>query len=192
MNADVTVREVMNQEYVGVSEPDELIETVELLLREEAEVAIVLRGSEPIGVVTERDILALLVEGPDPETATVEEAMTASVPTVAPETSLERATDEMSARSASVLIVTDGDEPLGIITKEDLLTSRTVHPGGAEQTVETTAPAAGAVAATEATTESGEPVDAFEEQGICEVCGSLTRDLSSFNGQLLCAECRDM
>lgn len=192
MNADVTVREVMNQEYVGVSEPDELIETVELLLREEAEVAIVLRGSEPIGVVTERDILALLVEGPDPETATVEDAMTASVPTVAPETSLERATDEMSSRSASVLVVIDGGEPLGIITKEDLLTSRTVHPGGTEQTVEATATAAGAVTATEATTEGGEPAEVFEEQGICEVCGSLTRDLSSFNGQLLCAECRDM
>lgn len=189
MNTELTVREVMNEEYVGVSESDELVGTVELLLREESEAAVVLHGSQPVGVLTERDVLALLVEGPDPQEAVVGDAMTESVPTVAPETSLERATDEMSSRSASVLVVTDGDEPHGIITNTDLLTSRTVRPGGEEQTLAAAGGTAESVAATDAPEET---VDTFEEQGICEVCGTLTRDLSSFNGQLLCGDCRDM
>ena len=32
----------------------------------------------------------------------------------------------------------------------------------------------------------------FSDQGICERCGALTSELASFNGQLLCADCRDV
>jgi len=63
--------------------------------------------------------------------------------------------------------------------------------------------------ATESVTDAaGSPVDArtsatatetdaaesggFEDQGICEKCGSLRRNLTAFNGQLLCAECREI
>lgn len=190
MNADVTVRDVMDREYVGVSESDDLVETVELLLREDAETAVVLRGSDPVGVLTERDILALLVDGPDPGDATVEDAMTASLPTIEPDATLDAAADRMSARSTRRLVVSDGSEPLGIITEHDLLTSRTHDPtttqeAAPEAAVETNATALAAE------TETGAQ-DSFEDQGICEVCGTLTSDLSSFNGQLLCADCRDM
>jgi hypothetical protein len=34
--------------------------------------------------------------------------------------------------------------------------------------------------------------DSFDDQGICEVCGALTHDLSAFNGQLRCADCRNV
>ena len=52
MNENVTVREVMEREFVGVSESDGVLETSELLLREGSDLAVVLRGSEPVGVVT--------------------------------------------------------------------------------------------------------------------------------------------
>lgn len=197
MERDVTVREVMNREYVGVSESDDLVETVELLLREEADTAVVLRGSKPVGVLTPRDVLALLVEGPDPQDAAVGEAMTASIPTVSPDERLSVAADQMSTREARRLVVTDGNgaEPVGIITEHDLLATRPYS-----RSRETSAEAqdreaaqsldAGTTAlATEARTEAQET---FEDQGICEVCGTLTTNLASFNGQLLCADCRDM
>jgi CBS domain-containing protein len=191
MNADVTVREMMNREYVGVSESDDLIETVELLLREDTETAIVQRGSEHIGVLTERDILATLVEGPDPEKATVGDSMTESVPTVAPDQSLDAAADEMSTRSSRRLVVTDGSEPLGIITERDLLASRTYEHG----TIETESPERGAVVARAAGSDAElavETGEGFEDQSICEGCGTLTGNLASFNGQLLCPDCRDI
>jgi len=188
MNTDVSVQDVMDREYVGVSESDGLVETVELLLREGADTAVVLRGSDPVGVLTERDVLAVLVEGPDPENATVEDAMTESIPTVSPDASLEAAADRMSTRNARRLVVTNGGEPLGVITEHDLLTSRTHEPteGMGEVRSETSA---GTAMALESETEAE---DSFQDQGICEVCGTLTRDLSAFNGQLLCADCRDM
>lgn len=191
MKTEVTVREVMDREYVGANESDSLVETVELLLREDAETAIVLRGSNPVGVLTERDVLASLVDGPDPQTATVGDAMTESIPTVSPETSLDAAADEMSARSARRLVVTNGGEPLGLITEHDLLTTRTHNPAeDAEgQNVATIEAGAGTALAADNETEAE---DNFEDQGICEVCGTFTRDLAAFNGQLLCADCRDM
>jgi CBS domain-containing protein len=191
MKTEVPVREVMDREYVGANESDSLVETVELLLREEAETAVVLRGSEPVGVLTERDVLALLVEGPDPQTATVGDAMTESVPTVSPDTSLEAATDQMSTRSARRLVVTNGGEPLGLITEHDLLATRTRSPTAEHEQGETAGVDAGAGTALAAEAET-EAEDNFEDQGICEVCGTFTRDLSSFNGQLLCDDCRDM
>jgi len=191
MNTDVTVRELMDREYVGVSESDDLVDTVELLLREDAETAVVQRGGEHVGVLTERDILSMLVEGPDPNEATVADAMTESVPTVSPDATLDGAADEMSTRSAGRLVVTNGAEPLGVITEQDLLASRTY---GTEATSLAEEPAERQpVTAMEAeagtATETGE---SYQDQSICEGCGTLTSDLASFNGQLLCADCRDI
>jgi CBS domain-containing protein len=188
MNSEVTVRELMNREYVGVSESDDLVDTVELLLREDADTAVVLRGSDPVGVVTERDILALLVDQPSLDGATVADAMTESLPTVSPDQTLDEAADRMSARSARRLVVMDRGEPLGVITEHDLLAGRVVEPAR-EATIEATMPgeSTGSAMATEE-----EPTDNYEDQSICEVCGSFSSDLSSFNGQLVCADCRDI
>jgi CBS domain-containing protein len=190
MESELTVREIMDREYVGVTESDALVETVELLLTEDKETAVVLHGSEHVGVVTERDILSTLVEGPAPSEATVGDVMSEHVPTVDPETTVSAAADQLSTQSARRLVVTSGSEPEGVITEEDLLAGRNYS---IEQETAATGPAevveevGGAGTATTPPAEEG-----FEDQGICEVCGTLTRDLSSFNGQLLCADCRAM
>lgn len=183
MNSDVTVRELMNREFVGVSESDDLVETVELLLHEDAETAVVLHGSEPVGVVTERDVLRLLVDGPDPQAATVAEAMTESLPTVPPEETLDEAADRMSAQSARRLVVLDRGELLGVITEHDLLDSRVPEPSADTPASAQTAESALA---------TDEHADSYEDQSICEACGAFASDLSSFNGQLVCTDCRDI
>lgn len=191
MNSELTVGEVVNREYVGVSESDDLVETVEVMLREEADAAVVLRGSEPVGVLTERDVLALLIEGPPPEEATVADAMTESVPTIPPDEPIHLATDRLSARSARRLVVTDGSEPMGIITERDLLATRTYDRSmtSEESEMQSIEASAETALASEAQTEAD---DTFENQGVCEACGKFTRDLAAFNGQLLCSDCRDM
>ncbi|MFC6973624.1 hypothetical protein ACFQL1_01425 [Halomicroarcula sp. GCM10025709] len=47
MKTAVTAREVMNREFVGASESDDLYETAELLVREDERTALVLRGTTP-------------------------------------------------------------------------------------------------------------------------------------------------
>jgi CBS domain-containing protein len=194
MIADVTVREVMDREYLGVNESDDLVDTVELLLREDADTAVVLRGSEPVGVLTPEDVMALVVEGPAPETATVEDAYTAHVPTVKPDLGLREAADVMSAQDVHRLVVT-GDPsaaPDGIITAHDVFAIRAPEVEAAPDAradPEQTAANPGSALANDV---EAEGTGDFEDQGICGACGTLTRDLASFNGQMLCADCRDM
>ena len=188
-NEDVTVQEVMDREYVGVSESDALVETVELLLREEAEAAVVQRGSVPVGVLTARDVLAAVVEGPPPEDASVGEVMTESVPSVGPNTTVERAVSEMSTRSERRLVVTNGTKPVGVVSERDLLAAQAYRTGesAADLTRRETI-----TAMETATADTDGAGNRFQDQSICEGCGALASDLAGFNGQLLCPECRDL
>lgn len=195
MQRDVPVREVMDREFVAATASDDLCETVELLLREESSPAVVLEGADVVGVLGDRDVMATLVADVDPETATVGDAMTESVPTTAPTATLDEARDRMATRSTPWLVVVEGGEPVGVLTERDVLTGSAIGSevdateeaaAGEAEFVEAGATAAGAGAG--GTVES----ESFEDQGICEKCGSLRRDLTSFNGQLLCAECRDI
>ncbi|WP_436924487.1 CBS domain-containing protein [Halosimplex amylolyticum] len=192
MERDVSVQEVMDREFVGVSESDDLRETAELMLDEEADSAVVMRGADPVGVVTERDALEAFVRA-EGESADVSEAMTDSIPTVAPGMTIAEAADEMSALSTQRVLVSDGSELLGVLSEHDLMTASPFAPtadgptsGGRERAVAGVSAGRGAAA----TEPGGE--GRFTDQSLCEACGSLSRDLSPFNGQLLCADCRDI
>lgn len=196
MNRDVTVQEVMDREFVAANESDNALETVELMLREEAEPAVVLRGSEPVGVLSDRDVLELIVDDDvNPRTASVSDAMTESVPTVTPEHTLAEARDRMAARSTRWLVVSRGGEPDGVVTEHDVLSSSTIGTeidaaDGASEGESHLVDASTSTTTTDAgATESG---GGFDEQGICEKCGSLSRNLSAFNAQLLCGDCRNI
>ncbi|EMA47302.1 signal transduction protein with CBS domains, partial [Halococcus saccharolyticus DSM 5350] len=97
MSSAVTVREVMTREFVGVSEGDAVVETVELLLDEGAECAIVLRGRDPVGMLSERDALSLVTSDTDPATATVSDVMSDGV--------IQIPSDESLAAAAGVMTV---------------------------------------------------------------------------------------
>lgn len=197
MQRDVTVREVMDDAFVGVSASDGVLETVDLLVSEGAPVAVVLQGSDVVGACTDRDVLRGLLEDERVGAATVGEVMREAVPTITPDRSLAEARDRMTTRGTRWLVVSDGEEALGIVTERDVLAGSTLGSETAAETTdvgeetvavaESTATGTAAGAANETATE-----DAFEDQGICEVCGALTHDLASFNGQLLCADCRNV
>ena len=189
MNGDVTVRDVMAREYVGVSEADGVLETVELLLEEDTSCAVVLRGSDAVGLLTQRDVLRLLVEGGDPMRATVEEAMTDNPDVVGPDHTIAEAADTLSAADTHRLLVLDGDEVVGVLTERDLLAAATIEPeaSGFEE-----APPAMEVEAAEVTATTAEAGGGYSSQSICEGCGALTRELVDVNGQHLCADCRDI
>ena len=192
MKRDVSVQEVMNREFLGASESDELRETAELMLVEDVDSIVVLRGSDPVGVVTERDALETFVRA-DGDSATVADAMTEDVLTVAPDITIAEAAGEMSAQSTQRVLVSNGSEPLGVLTEHDVMTaspfSRTAS--GPTAVGEERAVAGVSAGRGESTTERrGE--GRFANQSLCEACGSLARDLSLFNGQLLCSDCRDI
>jgi CBS domain-containing protein len=201
MDGDVPVREVMHGEYVGVSESDTVRETAALLLAESVESVVVLRGSDPVGLVTRGDALEAFLT--DESGAQVSAVMRESVPTVSAGARLGEAADELAALDTGHLVVTDGSEPVGILTEHDLVAASPFAPGR-----DPVDPASATVGrSNDPDVEYGEDLDGdydeerdaggiaerpFEDQSICEGCGSLARDLSTFNGQLLCVDCRDI
>lgn len=188
VNADISVSEVMDREYVGVSESDDLVDTVELLLREDEEVAVVQRGGECVGTLTERDVLAAVVEGPPPDTASVVDVMSETVPAIDPQETVSSAASEMAARRNGHLVVTDNGEARGLITERDILTARPYRTG--DSAADATE---GEPIAPRATSADEEPVEGeFADQGICEQCGTLASDLVAVDGQVRCPDCRSL
>jgi CBS domain-containing protein len=185
MENTVTVQEVMDREFVGVSEADSVAESAELMLSEGTESVVVLRGSEPVGVLSQREALSALVErdGDDPVAA----AMSEEVPTTTPATTIGEAADMMSSQGTQHLVVTEGDRTVGVLSEHDLITTSPFESGretdaGPETPVAVQADGRVAEGAAQG----------FEDQSICEACGSFARDLATFNGQLLCGDCRDI
>jgi len=192
MERDVSVQEVMDREFLGASESDGLQETTELMLVEDVDSVVVLRGSDPVGVVTERDALETFVRA-DGDSATVADAMTEGVPTVVPEMTIAEAADEMSAQSTQRVLVSDGSECLGVLTEHDLMTaSPFARTANGPTAVEGGRAVAGVSAGRGESTADPRGEGRLTDQSLCEACGSLARDLSLFNGQLLCSDCRDI
>lgn len=198
MNSDVTVRETMVREYVGVSESDSAIETAKLLLDEGGGCAVVLRGSEAVGLIRERDLLAALVERGGLEDVTAAAVMRSPVPTIDVGASLDEATDALAAGDTHRLVAVDGAEPVGVLSEHDLVTAGTFAPGreeyddGFDDERTRVAPVAEAVTDEGETAMENGGADAISSQSVCEACGSLRRGLASVQGQLLCPDCRDV
>lgn len=193
MEGDVTVREIMTRDFVGVSESDSVEGAVELLLEEGASVAVVLRGSDPVGMLTADDALTLLANEADPAETAVGDVMSGTVPQIGANAGITQAAGTMADSGVSCVLVAE-DDVQGIVSERDVVTAtasladrfametpREPEPGpadsAAEAPVDPTAPAAD---------------DEYSNQSVCEICGSLTPDLQNFNGQLVCADCRDI
>ncbi|WP_136688008.1 CBS domain-containing protein [Halorhabdus amylolytica] len=183
MSMSNTIREVMTRDYVGVSESDDPLEAGQLLREEGVDGAVVLRGNEPVGTLEVDAVLDHVLE--DGAAETVSDVMAESVERVDAEEPIEVAADRLVGVEESLLVVIDeGGDTVGVVTASDLVRAMAL---GRE-------PEQGAAGhlepnRTEGTASAG---DSYANQGICERCGALTSDLVSFNGQLLCNDCRDI
>jgi len=197
MDDDVTVRDMMSREFVGVSESDAVADVADLLCDDGATLAAVVRGSRPVGVVTAHDLLSH-VSGDDAE-VTIGDVMRDPEPTAAPHRSFVDALDLMSTEGTRRLLVTDDEELVGVLTADDAVTAATSllqNGTGMEPERQPVGADVGAdAAATGGVSDDRAPANAnagYSSQSVCESCGSLTRDLQNFNGQLICADCRDV
>ena len=83
---------------------------------------LVVDGSRPVGIFTERDVLRRIVDADkDPALVHVAEVMTRQLVTIAPETRLEEAMSVMTERRHRHLPVMEGDEIVGMLSIGDLM-----------------------------------------------------------------------
>jgi len=219
MQDGVTVRDVMSREFVGVSEGDDVVDVLEVMTGEMIPTAVVIRGSRPVGVVHDLDVLELVTEERSLEDATIKQVMRSAPEPVAPDEDIEIVLDRLGTGWTRQLPVTEDDQLVGVVSESDVLAAAaslfpTASPADTEptegqvstgetgatggtmgSTTRTEDPytnhnGASAVGATDASLDA--QGDTVSTQGVCESCGSLVGDLGDFNGQLLCRECRDV
>ncbi|MFB6094810.1 MAG: CBS domain-containing protein [Halanaeroarchaeum sp.] len=179
---ELTLRDVMTREFLGVSESDSVAGAVELMREEGVQSAVVVRGTEPIGTIDAGDVLDRLAESGSIDSVAVEEVMQRDPPTVDPSASLSEVASSMMANDADLVLVADEEGPLGVVTARDLA-RYPIGRNDVDERVETV----------ERTIDGrDEAVEGYSDQSICEACGSLSRDLVNVNGQLLCPDCREV
>lgn len=83
---------------------------------------VVLRDGQPVGIVTDRDLLErVLADGKDAGATPVNEVMSQPLEVASPEDPLERVVDLMSAKGIRRVPVVRGGELIGIVTLDDVL-----------------------------------------------------------------------
>lgn len=178
MNDDVTLREIVRQEFVGVTESDTVAETLSLLADEREACAVVLRSGQAIGIAAPPDLYHA-VAAHDLETTPITAVMRDPPPTLAPGDHVEAASKLLVEADTPRILVTDDGDVVGLIDARDVLAVKTARPDAAPMESTVTGPP--------------EPTgERYSSQSICERCGSLSRELSEFNGQLLCPDCRSV
>lgn len=204
METELSVTDVLTTEYVGVSESDTVLGAVQLMREERVSCVLVLRGTEPVGIVTEWDILGLVAAEDDAGETTIGSVMSAPVITVRSDRALPDAADLMARENIRNLVVEDETSILGVLTQRDVIAAAGSFQATTAQSVSESGSAQQRLANSASVTESldsraGEDVevrpnggDEYSTQGICEACGSLADSLWETNGQLLCADCRSV
>ncbi|GAA0655055.1 CBS domain-containing protein [Salarchaeum japonicum] len=179
MNA-LPVREVMDRDYVGVSESDSLHAAVRTIREADATGALVLRGGDAVGYLSTSDVLDHLADDGALDGA-VGDAMTDVPPSLRPEAAVEDAAARLTSANARHVVVADGDGVLGLVDATNLVRAGPdPAPPASDETPDAARP----------DDRVGEPDDAYSHRSVCEVCGSLADSLSNVNGQLVCPDCR--
>jgi len=196
----LALRDVMSHEFVGVSEADALRDAVELMRSEHTISAVVLRGNDPVGVVTAGTVFDFLLEDGTADSVTVSDVMEETPASLPLGASIAEAADVMGRTGDPRVLVVDEDEEVrGIVEARDVapaITERTDRaPTAQAQTVGGNANPGepGDDDADGPTDEYADgPAHDYAEQGVCESCGSIATELANVNGRLLCTECRSV
>lgn len=109
---------------VHTAEQGETVHAISRRMREQGLGAlVVVEGSHPVGIVTDRDVaLRCVAEGRDPDATLVSDVMTAPALCVHETTPIETAIQLMSGVPMRRVVVTDGQDRLvGILSLDDVL-----------------------------------------------------------------------
>lgn len=188
METDLSVSDVMSRKLITA----EVSETAEVVARKMAAsrtgCVIVTQDRQPVGIVTERDLVVKVVSrNIQPSTVTVEGLMSKPLITIGPEKSVELASREMVRHRIRRLPVTQNKKLVGIVTDSDLLSISSELGEILRDLIRQNNPQGDF---SESDAGGGVSPQTFR-QGICEICQSFQESLFNIDGTYVCARCRD-
>jgi signal-transduction protein with cAMP-binding, CBS, and nucleotidyltransferase domain len=183
LRSKMLVKDVMSSPAVTVEE-NTLVNKVASLMEKHDLGCIVVttKGTKPIGIITERDLVArVLAKNLKPSAKKAKEVMTSPLMTIEPDAMITDAAKRMSRLDIRRLGVVYKGQLVGIISSKDILS---VMPDLLE-TIQEKAMIESENMAEEATDKEPSPVT-----GRCDRCGMWSDSLTEVNGEDLCEDCR--
>lgn len=179
MTKEVLVKEAMKTNLAVVDPSMKVIDAAKLMKKRKIGNVIVVQNNQPIGILTESDIIKKIVaEGKNPAEITVKEVMSTPILIIDPYVTLEEAMKKMSKCNIRRLPVIENNTLIGIITLKDISRISPILHEISREWYDITM-----------------RDETFYKQqvfsGKCEDCSTLSANLRKIEGRLLCENCID-
>jgi CBS domain-containing protein len=179
MSKEVIVKEAMKTNIAKVKPDTTVLEASQLMKKRKIGNVIVVEKKQPIGILTESDILKKVVaEGKNAKDILVKEVMSTPIIVIDPYVSLEEAMKTMGKCNVRRLPVCENHELIGVITQKDISRISPVLHEISREWYDITV-----------RDETHYQKQIFS--GKCEDCGILSANLKNIDGRLLCDDCID-
>jgi len=181
METEIPVRDIMTRPVITADADLDVLSAAKIMGSANVGSLIVVSGEDPIGILTERDLVKKIVaQAIDPRGVKAGSVMNSPLVTIDPQASLREAAVLMLKAGVKRLPVISNGRLVGIITDTDLVSGSSLGLSDILSDL----------------LEMHKESVHFEEnrgvvRGICEICGQLSDSLESINGELLCWSCRD-
>ena len=123
-----TVADIMSHPVVTVAAVDKMAEAASTMRERRVGSVVVVAGSSPVGILTERDLVRFTAAGADVGTAVVAEWMTESPDTVALDVDVIAAFASLAEHGYRHIPVVDGADLVGIVSMRDLMRIAQIQP----------------------------------------------------------------
>ena len=179
----IPVSEVMSFPVITATKDATVYDIANIMKEKNIGAVVIVEGNEPVGIVTERDIVKRVVsKNLKPKDVLAEEVMSKKIVTISQNASITEAAKIMATHGVKRLPVVENGELVGIVTQSDIIK---VSPDLLEIVAEYAAlkPEEREVISLE--------TDEFSEEyinGLCENCGYQGR-VRLYQGRYLCEEC---
>ncbi|AEH25352.1 CBS domain-containing protein [Pyrococcus yayanosii] len=173
MATKILVEQIVKRKAVVVRPDDTVHKVARVLSRNKVGSAVVMKGDEILGIVTERDILDKVVaKGKDPKAIKVEEIMTKTPVKIEYDYDVQEAIEVMIEKGVRRILVTKFGKPIGFVTATDLLSAIASQNNEEEEYTPDT-----------------------EVYGMCEFCGqygALFKVIYEGREMWVCESCKDL
>lgn len=179
MIREVIVKEAMKTNLAKVEPNMTVLDAAQLMKKRKIGNVLVVEKKQPIGILTESDILKKVVaEGKNAKDVLVKNVMSTPIIVIDPYVPLEEAMKTMGKCNVRRLPVIENNELIGIITQKDIsMISPILHEISREWY--------------DITVRDETHLKKQIFSGKCEDCGILSANLKNSDGRLLCEDCID-
>ena len=123
-----TVADVMSAPVLTATQDDSLADVGERMMGAGVSSVIVVDGVQPVGILTERDLVRFAASGDDASTSTVDAWMTPDPDTVGSDSGVAEAYERLADRGYRHFPVVDDGTLVGVVSLRDLLSVASIQP----------------------------------------------------------------